>query len=639
MATNLGRPQILLELDEQIDYAEWYDAAGMTDGDSILKSGIWYYKLTRYDENKPFDFWSSNDTYNVIRKYVGSVRVGTDLFTRVTSYQFLMESRNTFYFDARENMVLIHFDWENMPYFEQTIKLGLVIGFSKTLSNSAYVSEEGVVYDPRIKKAGVIKNNRDKLYFGVIQNDSLSLTLTNDDRKPLDSLLQRYLFGNSGRVKLGFEGEAYEDFRTVFSGKISNIPILSLEDVVIQLKSNRAFYSKKIPDTTFSLSDYPDISDDTEGQYIPLIWGTVRQAKGYNLQETLIGNSTFTYKFCTTELDLEHYDILAVDKVYANDIEITPTAIDLVNGTVTCASADVKDGSSFLKISADIRGYEEDGSLIENSLEILRKILFLFLNVGFNDSAYYMNEWSDAEVVAKNIGLYIDKPKSIENIIKDISTTEFGDFILRGDGKITFLREDRNTIPTYYVKKSNELSGESANYDSDQYLSKSVVAFNYNNSTKNWRYYTDTSHEDAVIEEYGIENSKTFETLLTNKADATELAERLMNNNDTVVPVFPLTLPLDYYNIEIFDKILVEIQRTDAAFYGDIEGILESVSLDLDRFIVKADVRYENDVDIVDGVLQDESYIIDGGGAEDNYGVILTGGTSTDILINNGQGA
>lgn len=620
----------LIEISNNRDFNPWLCATGLSDGVTTLSPGIWYYPVTIFGD--PFGF--DTDTvenirdYNTIRYTVNSLRVGTTDYTEVTDFADLETQNKSFYFedDRSDSLrVYVHFDGLAQPETFSSIFVGLTIPFCMTDDTAGYTNENGIFYAPRVSSIGSITEEVDPLFFGVTKNNTVTITLENHENSTLDDIGKSNLFGNPAEILLLPQGQTYANAEKIFLGRVSNIPRVGQDVITIELQNERRFLTRKIPVGFYSNSDatadyyYADLPDKYSGKPTPLIFGKVKGVPciPLNGDETPAPN-TYTFQVCETDIsDTVTRDIYAITAVYdaeGNEYTADITA-DLTAGTFTIADSDIEDANgNLIKIFADVSGYEDgSGALVENGLEVLRLMLLAFYGYSYIDSVYNTTEWAAAETDAYDVGYYIDKSISLKDAIEDLSASLLGNFIVQGDGLITFRRRDTTQAADFYLRKDDNFTPEAAEYDSEQFLSSATVNHTYDYGEREYRSITNTDFESDVVARYGTYRPKIFDTFLNNLTDAESYGDFIMEWKQNINPTFSVTCPLDYRDIALNDVVLAEMRRYAGEFYGDIRGWVPRRTINLNDDTMTFTVEYISDVDLIDSDNVDPYILTEGG--------------------------
>jgi len=182
----------LLEISNNREQTLWLCATGLSDGVTTLDPGIWVYPVTIVGDPFGFDTSTIDNVrdYNTVRHTVNSVSVGTTDYTEVSDFADLQTQNQSFFFSEEDDSlrVYVHFDGLEPPNTFDSIFIGLTIPFSMTDAPGGYTSETGIFYAPRISSISDITQEVDPLFFGVVQNNTTTITLMNHENAALDDI-------------------------------------------------------------------------------------------------------------------------------------------------------------------------------------------------------------------------------------------------------------------------------------------------------------------------------------------------------------------------------------------------------------------------------------------------------------------
>lgn len=428
--------------------------------------------------------------------------------------------------------------------------------------------------------------------------------MLNGSENSLDDFAQRDLVGNVATTLLGYESIPYSEFRTMYTGKVSNVPRVQQNKVVVSIQSTRAFLKKKINTQYYSNTDatadyyYANLSDDDADKPVPLCFGECYNIPCVNLDEGQSPAPTnYTYKVCATDLpNGDHYDITSIDTVYVNGVVKSAISSDLVNGTFEIAGTDVKDGTSFLEVTADVKGYKESGTLIENPLRMIEIILEVYDDKEFISANYNLTEWNETKALVKDSSIFISEREEILDVIEKLIGSSRGYFIVQGDGKVTARLIDNDAESQGSIVQGEFFNLEEAEYDATEVLSDATVFYQKDYANGDFkRQYTDNADEEEVFIRFGISKGQPFETQLVNRADAVEYAQEVMDESKDIPARFPVETFMQNATLEIIKNVDLQVDRLDRTWYGTIKGRLVSHQVDLNTFRVNMRVKYLED--------------------------------------------
>ena len=611
----------LLEISNNRPQSLWLCATGISDGITTLSPGIWYYPLTIIGDPFQFDTEAvQNDRdYNTVRYTVNSLSAGADDYTEATSFSDLETQNKSFFFDDTNPdslRIYVHFDGLEPPNTFSSIFVGLTIPFCMTSDPDGYTNETGIFYAPRVASISEITDEVDPLFFGITRDQTCRITLLNHEDATLDDIGKSNLFGNPAEILIVPEGQLYANAEKVFFGRVANIPRVGQDVIEIELQNERRFLTRQIPENFYSNTDagssyyYAYLNDKYNGKPTPLIFGKVKGVPCIPLNEEA-SPSTYTFQVCETDISSTvTRNIDDITKVYTEDGEDITAHItaNLSAGTFTVAEDYVEQlddtgavTGRLKKIYADVSGYEDgSGNLVENGLEILRLMLLAFYGYSYTASVYNTSEWDAAEANAYSLGYYIDDVTTLREAIEDLSASLLGNFMIQGNGLITFRKRDITQAADYYLKKQDNFEPEAADYDSEQFLSSATVKHSRDWGEKEFRSLTNTEYESDVFARYRTYRPKTFETYINNLVDAQDFADTIMAWKKDINPSFSVVVPFEYRDIELNNVVLAEIRRYAGEFYGDVRAWVRRRGMNLNDDLISLEVEYIEDVTLVD---------------------------------------
>ena len=100
------------------------------------------------------------------------------------------------------------------------IRIGQVYGFRHGGATNSY---GGVIFENRLKDLPSLEQNKDPQFYGTLALDSKTFKIANGDRQYDTLTRDQNVFGNKGRVLVGFDGWDITNFQQRFEGMIGNI--------------------------------------------------------------------------------------------------------------------------------------------------------------------------------------------------------------------------------------------------------------------------------------------------------------------------------------------------------------------------------------------------------------------------------
>ena len=163
------------------------------------------------------------------------------------------------------------------------------------------------------------------------------------------------------RVRLGEMGNTYAQLDKIFVGKMKS-PVVSDVETTFQLFDAREGRLQSIPPDHYNLTDYPSMSEDIEGQAIPILFGEKKNITPACIN-TYISPGGRTYKVSQTHFNsgADVFELESIDAIYHKGMTLslaTHYTVDLHNGEftllfdpgdgeITCDAKGIKDGFDF----------------------------------------------------------------------------------------------------------------------------------------------------------------------------------------------------------------------------------------------------------------------------------------------------
>ena len=499
-------------------------------------------------------------------KDVSSVKVGIVDYLKVSSMAELRQQKEAFYYDTTTTKLYIHFTGTEQP-LDKRIVIGVFFGFCDQVSSTGCYYNNSY-YEPRIKSIPSINKQKDRMFFGLMQYNGGSVTLDNSDGY-FDNFSQLNAFRQKAVIRFGFDGMAYSDFRTVFTGYVEKYSY-DFGKFTINLQDMRKLLSRKIPTNYLNKTNYPYLADDNVDKVKPIAYGVVRGAPCICLNSEQSGASVYTFLLADTTYN-------AVSSIQAVYIDGKATALytpDLAAGTFTLASAYVSDNLG--DVTADFTVSPS------NSLYVARDIISNYAGVSFIPTNYNIREWNRAQAVARSIGLYIKESIEISKALEYCCVASDAVFIVQDDGKYTarIYSATRTASRTIY---SDEWIGDpSVSIDESEFLSSVIIKYSKNWNANTFRSFRNDDYETEVSTQYKSYQEETIETLLTNETDAAAKSESIMELSKTITEQVKRKLKTQHIDLEVMDIAIAAPKTrqgmTEQWGYYEVMGINKNLS-------------------------------------------------------------
>jgi hypothetical protein len=531
------------------------------------ESGIWRYKW-RVEADTTYNYENGAFCYGCFKQECSgyrtngnprvnfiSVKVDGENYSKVTTLANLRTTNKSFWWDGET--IHIHFDNFDPPWIFQTITLGAAV----TLANKAGIYDE-LYYDGRLKSLTPLDAKVDPLFYGLIGYSGTAAVLSNEDGE-FDNITVFDLYGQTVNILFGEEGTAYTDFELMFSGIIQDFTI-SYSELRLNIKDKRKKFKRSVPQSFFDSTTYPYISAKNENKPIPLAYGYCDNIPVICTNEDEGSPASYQFKICDTTF----HGIKAIDAVRVKGIAKTPTASSLANATFELATADYSPGDD---VNADIQGYEDTGTLIENALDVIVDLLENYGDIAYTTDNYDTTEWVSAQASAPNIQYFIPSSATIESVIEKICLSLNGVMFAKSNGKFTFKYLHAAKSITETLEKSEFFEGITANYPSDKYVSTIVLTYDKDYGENKLLTYIDDSLEQTLLDTYDISYRYEAETVLRSLADVQTLATNLLNTYAKIAQWVTLMINISHIQLELIDDVTAELDRRNKTWFGDTD--------------------------------------------------------------------
>jgi len=540
------------------------------------EAGIWFYTLTPASPEvsdtgsvTPWFYTGMSDKTIVVL----STRVDGIFYTESSSLSNLRITNESFYWDNDMQTLYFHFD-NNNPYYTF---LNITLGASTGYSNKAFYDDNDTYYSPLIELVPNISMNKDPLFFGIFSYDGGGVTISNKEGQFDDTTL----FGETIVGKFGFRDLLISEWSTTFN-MYAEDSSFNYDVAIFNIQDKRKSLSLRIPVNIFDIDTYPYISEDMENEPIPIAWGTVRDVPVAVINHSEVAPSAWVIKLMDTT---NHYmEGLQIPVVYVEGIAVTISNFSASAGTCEIAPGDYDPESGYI-VTADYIGNVTGGNVpIENSLNVIEDILVEYMSIPYTVDTYNTVEWAAEKLNTYDIGLAVFGNTQINDVIELICASNSGIFLIQNDGRYTFRTYDEDRVPTLTIPY-DELLGKGADiinvdYPSEEYLTDNVVKYNKGWNGNRYRSVRNISYKDEVFAEKGQYNSRTFETVLVNKADAETIAENIMLRSKNIIPTFRVTVMQQAMEIEVMQFVQLQTDSPRRELFGEV--IAEVVGFDKD---------------------------------------------------------
>ncbi len=511
---------------------------------------------------------------------VGSVlRDGIQLLS-VTSIAQLELIEDSFYYDFDTRTLYIHLVDGDRPSLH-VITLGIIYG----ITNRADVYDESY-YEGRLLNTPKLTKMRDLLFFGLVAFGGGELEVDNkpdpgETSGPFDTIgKDNDIFGHYTRMLFGFDDQEYSEFSPVGHGLIESISV-GEERMRVSLRDFRATFVAGVPDRVFDLVTYPGLADNSVGQPIPVAYGVLRNISATCVNETAVAPGAYDFVFA----DTTYHSMHAISEVRVVGVAVVPVATDLAAGTFSLDPADYAPGQD---VTLDCEGYEDGaGDPIVNALDVVRDLLTNYQALLYTASTYNQTEWTAARNQCADVCFFGNKSQELKKIVEQICTSARVNIVMGDDLRLTAFKFDANALPVQTFGIDDMRSIPMVSYDSSEVLSRVLVGYNRDWSNDKSQYYLYDAQEATVFSRYKIKRPKTFDTLLTNEADALAFAVDIMAISGVMSETFLAEFKMQPFERDVGHVVRCAVtRRSGSGLVGDVRAEI----LEVDKNLIAATI-------------------------------------------------
>lgn len=491
--------------------------------------------------------WGGTIDYNKSNRSISSVYLDYTLnLAEMDSLEDCQGQEESFYFDAVNQILYIHVTHTENP-FAQTVETGLLFGYCS--DKVRYFGNQE--YKPILLSIPTITQSADPLQYDIMAFSGGSVVLSNDGE--FDTFEK--LYGNTIRLKIGKDGDDYQDLITIFSGYIKDYTTTT-KDITIDIGDNREKLQLEYPTQVFDA--LTGLAEDSNGQLIPDGYGAVIQVPAYPIA---INSGTVSFQWGIS--------VTSITQVYVEqDDKLTSVAHGSfsTSGTFTLTDANAYvDGDN----TKGLRKVYVTGVMrnLTNPADIIVDLNARLANIQYNSTNYDLTEWEAEKALLADVSLYMSDSKSLYDWISLLQSGSTWGFRYEDTSKRTLRLDDPDRTQITFDDGTNIIapveirnSDIPINQNAELYATSCIVKYGYNHRTQSYSQVENTDYKDAVLQEHRIEKIITLESLLTSKTDAESKALRIMQDQSKVRPIITLELEVSKYTTpRIYDIIQAEV--------------------------------------------------------------------------------
>ena len=234
-----------------------------------------------------------------------------------------------------------------------------------------------------------------------------------------------------------------------------------------------------------------------------------------------------------------------------------------------------------------------------NALSAIEGILLSAYSYTFDSTFYDLTAWEAARGLVENVTINMQKPDSVINVIEGICGSVFGLFRVNTSGLFTFRVVDTADSITDMIPAGDILGEHSVSYNPTEVVSSVRVGYGRDWATtgNQYTYYEDTSREASVFTQYKTYQQREFNTWLPTLSAATAFGTRVLSYVDTVRGAESITVPLEYYAVNIGDQVGVITQRGGQSMLGERKAEVVSIEYALDTPTMRLGIRHGGEIE------------------------------------------
>lgn len=558
---SISQKTVLIEIDLGNLQTKWFNH----------RPGVWYWQFNTFRATAQHSYLRGNFAFgSYLRSVTGqsgifdrpvdiqSVKVDSVSYIKDTSRENVVEANKSFFYDKNTTRLYVHFDNFDKPSLHAVI-VGQLMG----LSNRA-ININDIYYEPLLEGVPTISKRKDSLYFGIVSYDGGNYSFNNVG-KEFDRITDSFIFGQSVATKYAGDTEAYADYRTINKGYMERLQ-LNNETAGMDIIDNRKQLSRKIPNTYFDQTTFPNLRDRNIGKPIPLVWGAVDNAPIISTNENK--SSAGNFKFTIAEITDHTTGITKIVQIYVDGIATTWANESLVNATFELTTSLYTAGK---KVTGDIQGFKLGSTMDDNSLDIIEDMMSTYQSIAFTSDNFNTTEWSGNKSSQNDVGIFLNKETELIDVIENIAESNFATFLIHDDGRYTWRKFVNTSTSIRTIKKQELLSQPELDYDGNEFLTSVNIKYKQDYANKDFASYNNTLSESTIFDQYSKYQTREIETVLTSDTDAFSLSVSLMAYMKNVPANIEIETGIQNIDLEIGDTVTFPVDRVDSNWLGDVK--------------------------------------------------------------------
>jgi hypothetical protein len=506
-------------------------------------------------------------------KTIANVSVNGVELQKMSTAELCVQYGSSFYYEAATKLLIIHIHNGDEPALYNNIVVGVVFGWRHGGQEAVY---NGIIYEDRIMDISPLTVSKDPSFWGVLEQNTYSITVNNSDGELDRFTRDNDVFNNISYLMLGFDGDDIADFYRVAQSLTGRIRTNGTS-LIIENNDYRTILSKSIPDRVFSDTQYANIKPENINKPIPRRFGVCKKVPIIVYDEN---KSTADAGAYHGKVNDSYYStgIKSVDSIYIDDVEIgtsRSTGTNLASGVITLKKTDYAPGQ---EVAVDCEGeVDAYGATITNGGDVIKK-----LNYDYYEIAPTNDNYTNYSAFVSDVGISLHEQKPIIDIAGEIAESCRADFKSDGDGKFNLRKYSPSAASLQTFERNQIIETGEVDDDPTEIVSSIAVGYSRRWATDEYLLYVDRTRETEIHDKWNIYKQLRFDTLLVSIDDAEDFTSGTMDFSAEIKTLFSVQIP-GWLAVmrNIGDFIIVEFNRPYKQFYNHCMAEIISISKNL----------------------------------------------------------
>ena len=275
VAQSTATHRILIEIDIGQGNTQWVN----------IGAGIWVVSATN-----TYDFVDSSLLGGFTAQNfgtIGSVRADGTPLNYVSTLALVTTTDSSFYYDAANQALYV-----KLAAYKDANTASIVIGVSYGFCDRDFIPQNGnLFYEGRLQSFPRISISRDPLFFGRLTYGGTTIDVINSDGEYDTWGESNDIYGNEGRVLIGFEDVDYADYVRLYTGYVERVRI-GEGDMSINLVDTRRQLTKPITYSCTALNALSAIEEIIQSAYGYPYGDVFYDTAAWDTAKALVGDVT-----------------------------------------------------------------------------------------------------------------------------------------------------------------------------------------------------------------------------------------------------------------------------------------------------------------------------------------------------------